>query len=85
MNEGRDLARREYTKITVHHRADISAALYKMGESVTVIPENASKQDYVNHSGIVIGLRWANDEVEYAISGLDFLVWEFELCKEYLS
>lgn len=74
-----DLAYREWTRIAHHYRKNIPGALFFIGELVSIHCDSPDKRQYTGHTGHVLGMRIAGDEFEYAVSGLEFLVWEHEL------
>ncbi len=74
-----ELAQKEWRSIATHYRRNIPEARFKLGDIVVIHCDSIDKRQHTGHVGNVLGLRMAGDEVEYAVSGVEFLVWEHEL------
>jgi hypothetical protein len=74
-----ELAYKQYLRVYIHCKHDQVDALHKIGTYVIVHPDSADKGEWNGFLSTVVGVRWANNEYEYAVEGLDFLVWEHEL------
>jgi hypothetical protein len=79
---GYGYAEKAYDHVRAHYRENLEGAKFVMGEAVVLLePDSVDKTNYRGTEGTVIGIRWANDEFEYALDTVDFLIWEHELEK----